>query len=119
MIFFNSGKKGEALSAKYLIKKGYTIIERNKVVSGVEFDIIAVKDETLHFIEVKTRKNIEHGRPEEFVDLKKRKRLIRGAKSYWSNSKKYFNYYMSFDIISVILETKEIEHFISVIYEDN
>src|SRR5258708_7021538 len=63
------GEKGEALAADYLIKNGYRLIVLNFKVpvgrnsKGVqvtgEIDIIALDDETLCFIEVKTRRSDE------------------------------------------------------------
>ena len=49
------GTLGEEIACNYLIKKGYTIIERNFKKSWGELDIIArAPDQTLVFIEVKT-----------------------------------------------------------------
>ncbi|EKE15639.1 MAG: hypothetical protein ACD_11C00116G0026 [uncultured bacterium] len=65
MFLFNSknttrtGSKGEIIAEKYLLKNGYTIVEKNfKNNYGRrlgEIDIIAKKDAVLFFIEVKTR----------------------------------------------------------------
>ena len=49
------GHLGETLSAKYLQKRGYRIIERNfKQLPWGEIDIIAQKEKYLFFVEVKT-----------------------------------------------------------------
>lgn len=50
------GNIGEAAVCKYLIKKGYKIIERNFSYRGGEIDIIAQDKSTIVFIEVKARK---------------------------------------------------------------
>ncbi|MEI6296594.1 MAG: YraN family protein [bacterium] len=48
------GKAGEDVISKYLINKGYTIIERNYWKKYGEIDIVAKKDDVLHFVEVKS-----------------------------------------------------------------
>lgn len=54
------GKKGEQIAAAYLKKKGFTILEMNyKNPKGKqlgEIDIVTRKDDTIVFVEVKTRK---------------------------------------------------------------
>lgn len=48
-----TGKTGEKLAADWLEKKGFTILEKNWRHKRLEVDIIAEKDNLLHFIEVK------------------------------------------------------------------
>ncbi len=48
------GLKGEDKAQNFLIKQGFTIMERNFHSKFGEIDIIASKDEILHFIEVKS-----------------------------------------------------------------
>lgn len=50
------GKIGEDLAATFLMKQGFIIIERNYRVKVGEIDIIAKKDNTLRFVEVKSVK---------------------------------------------------------------
>lgn len=80
------GQKGEDIAAKYLTKKGYTIIRRNFRTKTSEIDIIAKKDDTLCFVEVKTRSSVEYGTPCQAVDYYKQKKIIRGAMAYVSNT---------------------------------
>ena len=49
-----AGLKGEDKAQNFLKKQGFTIIERNFHSKFGEIDIIAQKDEILHFIEVKS-----------------------------------------------------------------
>ncbi|MBQ5330507.1 MAG: YraN family protein [Oscillospiraceae bacterium] len=49
------GKAGEELTAYYLQKSGYSVIRRNCHIGHAEIDIIAVKDDIIAFVEVKTR----------------------------------------------------------------
>ncbi|MBI1838726.1 MAG: YraN family protein [Candidatus Colwellbacteria bacterium] len=50
-----TGKFGEDMASRYLLKKGYKIIERNYRKPWGELDIISIApDRTLVFVEVKT-----------------------------------------------------------------
>lgn len=68
------GRKGEELTAKYLKKHGYKILKRNFVTPFGETDVVAYKDGTYCFVEVKTRTSDEYGLPAEAVDREKRRR---------------------------------------------
>ena len=49
------GKEGELLAANHLQSEGYVIRHRNWRCGHKELDIVAEKDGTLVFVEVKTR----------------------------------------------------------------
>ena len=51
------GDKGEERAVRFLEQKGYEIIERNWRTRSGELDIIAYKNETIVFFEVKTFTN--------------------------------------------------------------
>ena len=53
------GSIAEQKACDFLFDNGYTIIERNFYSRFGEIDIIATKDEVLHFIEVKSGDNYE------------------------------------------------------------
>jgi len=116
-----SGKEGEDLAVLFLKNKGYKIIETNYKISGVEIDIIAEKEDTISFIEVKTRKSDDYGFPEEYVNRAKKRRIIRGAKLFFSNNKygKYLDYDISMDVISITYGTEKHDiEFIEGAYEE-
>lgn len=48
------GDWGEAISCKLLVKNGFVIIERNFLRPCGEIDIVALRNNILHFVEVKT-----------------------------------------------------------------
>ena len=84
------GEKGEDISADYIKKQGFHIIERNYRKPWGEIDIIAQKDGCIHFVEVKTVSDVtrESGyEAEEKVDKKKRKRLRRIIETYLLKNK--------------------------------
>lgn len=103
-----SGQAGEKAAARYLEKKGYEILENNYRVSGCEVDLIAKKNDTLCFVEVKTRGSDDFGLPEEFVDWRKRRKIIQVAKIY-SADRRYIDLYIRFDIIAVIYKGSDIK----------
>lgn len=76
------GKKGEETAVKYLKKKRYRIIERNFRCRQGEIDIIALHQRSTVFIEVKTRTDDSFGLPQEAVDYRKQKQIIRCARNY-------------------------------------
>lgn len=78
----NFGNLGESVACRYLEKHGYKIIERNFRIRGGEIDIIALKDQTLIFIEVKTRYSRAFGLPEESITRRKIAFLIRAINFY-------------------------------------
>lgn len=104
----NSGRWGEETARKYLENKGYQIIATNCRLAGVEIDIIAEKEQTLCFVEVKTRKTIFFGMPAAYVDFRKRRRIIRAAKLF-SAKKKYREHAIRFDIIALLYNGKDMD----------
>ena len=56
------GEYGELLAGEFLIKKGFTILEKNYTKKVGEIDIVAVKGDHLHFVEVKSLvlENVSH-----------------------------------------------------------
>ena len=74
--------KGENLATQYLRQHGYKIIERNFRKGYGEIDIVAVCDNTLVFVEVKTRTSSTFGSPLESITPWKLKTLIKTAQYY-------------------------------------
>ena len=77
-----SGDEGEELAARTLSEKDYKIIERNYRYGHGEIDIIAKDGETLVFVEVKTRKNLQFGMPEYAVTPTKQRQIKKIAEAY-------------------------------------
>lgn len=76
------GIQGEELAMEYLIGMGCKIVLRNWRFKNLEVDLIVMDQDTLVFVEVKTRSRTDFGEPYEFVDLRKQRRLIRAAQAY-------------------------------------
>lgn len=73
----NLGKLGENLALKHLRNKGYKILGRNFRSKFGEIDIIAIHENDLVFIEVKTRWSQSFGPPEETITPWKIRRIIK------------------------------------------
>lgn len=71
----NIGRIGEDAAAKYLKKRCWHILAQNYRIRGGEMDIVAFRNGTLAFVEVKTRTNDLFGTPAEAVDDEKIKRF--------------------------------------------
>ena len=94
-----TGITGEKMGAGYLLQAGYVILEKNWRYSRCEVDIIAVKNDTLHFIEIKTRRSKKFGLPEEKVGQKKMENLIKAAEQYLYLQPQWKR--IQFDILSI------------------
>lgn len=119
-----TGKFGEELAEKFLKKNKYKIIGRNVHAGKSELDIIAIKNETLIFFEVKTRTVPSDGRgllarPADAVNKSKSTYLIRGVNDFCAkNHDKYAEFFKRIDIIEVYLTKRgrktvcaDIKHF--------
>lgn len=96
------GKRGEEAAACFLQRREYEILDRNwKCIAG-EADIVALQDDTLCFIEVKTRKDAQKGFPSEAVDTRKRSRYERIAACYLKDHD-YADVRVRFDIIAILV----------------
>jgi len=115
----NLGKSGEDLAAKVLQKKGLKIITRNFRNKFGEIDIIAKDNETLVFVEVKTRASARFGLPEEAVTEAKQQQVIRVASSYLSQHK-LLNVPVRFDVVAITIKggKPEINHLVSAFETD-
>ncbi len=120
------GRLGESLAADYLRRKGYRIIGRNYKSKIGELDLIAAKDQTLVFVEVKTRSGITVGEPYEAVDRKKRQKLLKLADGYLTyggitNLSSLFQD-TRIDVISILMSNdgriKNLEHIRNAVIDD-
>ena len=97
------GARGETLACRYLKRNGYKILHRNfRGHSGGEIDVVCRDNDTLVFIEVKTRGREDFGRPVEAVDREKRKRISRGALA-WLRMLDNPDILFRFDVVEVIM----------------
>ena len=97
------GKWGEDKAEAFLKKKGYSIIERNYRCRWGEIDIIAERDGTIHFVEVKTRRMSVQAPPQENVGRTKQARIAKAAGQYLKSAKglPYGNLECMFDVVAI------------------
>lgn len=76
------GASGERVAANWLEAHGYRILARNWRCPYGEIDLIAEQNGEIVFCEVKTRRGISHGAPEEAITPAKRSRLLAAAQTY-------------------------------------
>jgi len=78
----DTGILGEKLAKDFLKKRGYRILETNYRYPEGEIDIVAKHKDSLVFIEVRTKKSLEFGSPEESITPTKRERMRATASHY-------------------------------------
>lgn len=105
----NKGYKYEEIAKKYMLANKFKILEENYMCRLGEIDIIAAKNNKIHFVEVKGRLNTLYGYPREAVTKAKQKKIINAAKYYFM-CKGYDDVFCQFDVIEIILENKEINY---------
>jgi putative endonuclease len=97
-----TGTAGEKMAREYLVEKGFTILHQNWRHSHWEVDIIASKNNKLHFVEVKTRTSDGFGYPEDDVTKKKLRFLINSAEQYTYLNPQWK--WIQFDILSITIK---------------
>lgn len=96
------GARGEDAAARFLYRRGYEILERNWECFAGEADIIAKDDDTVVFVEVKTRKGCDHGFPSEAVTAAKRHRYEKIALAYLAECEEV-DAPVRFDVVSIVV----------------
>jgi len=99
------GERGERAAAKMLRRLGYHVLTTRRRHRYGEIDIIAVDNSTdgrtVVFVEVKTRRSDQLGRPAEAIDATRQARLTRAALAFLK-SHGLLEYASRFDVIEVI-----------------
>ncbi|OGI92737.1 hypothetical protein A2933_00780 [Candidatus Nomurabacteria bacterium RIFCSPLOWO2_01_FULL_46_18] len=118
-----TGEIGENVAVKFLMKHGFAILDRNYTKKWGEIDIVAEKDNLLHFVEVKSvvregvspadakalagkHETLDEYRPEDNMHPWKLKRLSRAIQTYIL-SKKLDEREWQFDLLTVFLSLKD------------
>ncbi len=109
------GSRGERIAARALRQAGYRIVTRNYKCFAGEIDLIALDDDTLVFVEVKTRSSADAAFPEANVNHRKQRQITRVARAYVA-AKQIDERPLRFDVVSVLLEGRSkpaVEHFVN------
>lgn len=103
------GKLGEDLATTYLQQKNYVILARNWRSGKAEIDIIAQIEKNIIFIEVKTRKTLYFGFPEQAVNKHKQQLIANAAINYLNQINSENNKFKpQFDVIALVIQQKKI-----------
>ena len=94
------GERGEQAAARYLRRRGLTIVARHHRSRFGELDIVAVERRTVVFVEVKTRQSHRAGHPAEAVDERKQRRITLSALAFLRRHQ-LLEYPVRFDIVAV------------------
>ena len=106
MEHLNIGRIGEEIDANFLETIHCTILETNWRYKKAEIDIIAMsEDNTLLFVEVKTRSNSYFGPGSDSIDLHKRNLIIDAAMVYWTLIQHKGE--IRFDVVDIFLRSSE------------
>ena len=101
----DTGILGEKLARDFLEKQGYHIIETNYRCPEGEIDIVARHKDYLVFIEVRTKKSLEFGSPEESITPTKMERL-RTVAAYYQQTHNNLPSLWRIDVVAVELNQK-------------
>ena len=108
------GGRGEDAAAKYLKRQGFHILARSLDSRFGELDIVAVDGRTVVFVEVKTRRSDDAGRPSEAIDERKEHRMTQAAIAYLK-ANRLLEYSSRFDVVAITwpdgARRPTIEHF--------
>jgi putative endonuclease len=96
------GKWGEDAACAFLRLKGYRIVARNFRAGRYELDIVAAYGDELVFVEIKVRREEDHGGPARAVGFKKQRDLSRAASAFIADRRPDVRSYR-FDVIGIVL----------------
>ena len=104
------GKEGELRAQSFLRTNGYAIRDCNWRFGKIELDIVAMKDQLLVVVEVKSRSTEYFEHPKDTITNAKIRRTVEAAHEYVLSH--HLDVDVRFDVISVVpsKEGYEIEH---------
>lgn len=107
---YRTGRAGEYLACEYLTKLGHRIIDRNCRISHLELDIVSIKGNAVHFVEVKSRKAPLSADPQDNINAVKWKRVCAAAAGYLKRGRlaqlgiSGADFEIDFDVITVVFD---------------
>ena len=99
------GRKGEQEAGAYLVRLGHRILARNWRSGHLELDLVTLKDNELHIVEVKSRTAPVMAEPQRNVGREKQRRLVAAAQAFLhSDERKNLpaDLEVFFDVLSVV-----------------
>jgi Holliday junction resolvase-like predicted endonuclease len=95
MLTTSTGLLAEDAVVEFLQNNDYDIIGKNWKTKTCEIDIIAYKNQTIHFVEVKYRQNIIQGVGYDYIDARKLRRMEYAAQLWICKHDWYGEYVLS------------------------
>ena len=108
------GRLYEQLAEEYLLAQGYQLLARSWSVRRGEIDLIMSQDETVVFVEVRTRSSLDWGHPAETINVTKQRKIIGAARHWLVRERPGQIPDCRFDVITVLTPANSapvIEHF--------
>ncbi len=116
-----TGALGERMAQDLLKKRGYRIIETNYRCRYGEIDIVARKKDCVAFVEVRTRRSLDFGRPEQSITRDKMRRM-RATAAYYRQSHRNLPESWRIDFVAVELDERgkpgRVEHIEGAVGEE-
>jgi putative endonuclease len=116
------GKFGESLAVEYLLDRGYSILKQNWRSPYGELDIVAMKDNRIIFMEVKTRTSLRFGWPEEAITSQKQEHLWNCGEAFLDAFPEYTVLPWQIDVLAILIESQvdrkyQIKHYENAVTE--
>lgn len=107
------GRRFEALAARWLEARGWTVLDRNVRFQRREIDLVIRRGRTVAFVEVKGRRSGDCGHPLEAVTARKR-REIEAVARWWVAHHGVGDHEFRFDVVAMLGGARsgsvEVEH---------
>lgn len=113
-----TGNVGESIACNYLQSIGMKIVQTNFYAHGGEIDIVALDDNTLVFVEVKTRMSEKFGLPQEAITPAKIAHMKKAALAFLKQKNLIDKVLVRFDCLAILHSTDgdQIEHIKNIIF---
>ncbi len=104
------GKTGEELARRFLKKNGFNIVDHNFRCRYGEIDLVLRKDKAFHFVEVKFRRTLEYGLPQESVNRRKQNKIHTVALFWMKKRHLPMDSEIHFDVLAISRHSDSIEY---------
>ncbi len=111
-----SGRLGETIAAAYLELSGYEILRRNVRIGHREIDLVARRDRTLAFVEVKLRSRRSAGGATAAVNWAKQREILLATAPFAGRLRRA-GWRLRYDVIAIQLDRSRrsltVRHFLA------